>query len=212
MGIFYAQLWSWTFHLRLISFKVVKYRRLGITFSLLSNATFSTILNENRRNLRDSRQLRTIWKKKLGFQQFYLPFIYSLQIFYSSICWLPFLQTLILWFLPLVKYGSKDDLNLFWVNSLCKFSSPVYQNWANYPVHGRTCTSRTTIISHFLEGEHALPFSIFSGVVQLLFGIWAIVALPIALTKRNEIIMMTNKGDSDVGDDFWMSVTPNAKT
>ena len=44
----------------------------------------------------------------------------------------------------------------------------------------------------FLEGEHALPFSIFSGVVQLLFGIWAIIALPIALVKRNEIIMMTN--------------------
>ena len=57
-------------------------------------------------------------------------------------------------------------------------------------------------MSDFLEGEHALPFSIFSGVVQLLFGIWAIVALPIALTKRKEIIMMTNMGDSDVGDDF----------
>ena len=116
---------------------------------------------------------RTIQKKKLGFQQFYLPFIYSLQIFYSSICWLPFLQTLIHWFLPLVKYGSKDDLNLFWVNS--EFNQFLNQ-----------------FLILFLEGEHALPFSIFSGVVQLLFGIWAIIALPIALVKRNEIIMMTN--------------------
>ena len=202
MEIFYAQLWSLTFHLRLISFKVFKYRRFDITYSIRINTIFSTILNESRRNLRHDRELRTIWKKKLGFQQFYLPFIYSLQIFYSSICWLPFLQTLILWFLPLVKYGSKDDLNLFWVNSLCKFS---LSGLGKLEKRGRT--SGTTIISHFLEGEHALPFSIFSGVVQLLFGIWAIVALPIALTKRNEILMMTNKDESDVGDDFKMSVT-----
>jgi len=205
MEIFYAQLWSFTFHLRRISFKVFKYRRFDITYFIRINTIFSTILNASRRNLRHGRELRTIWKKKLGFQQFYLPFIYSLQIFYSSICWLPFLQTLILWFLPLVKYGSKDDLNLFWVNSLCKFGSPVYQGWANWAnVH---FMDGNNLSLYFLEGEHALPFSIFSGVVQLLFGIWAIVALPIALTKRNEIFMMTNKGDSDVGDDFKMSVT-----
>lgn len=130
----------------------------------------------------------TIQKKKLGFQQFYLPFIYSLQIFYSSICWLPFLQTLILWFLPLVKYGSKDDLNLFWVNSEFKpTSSSDFSNLSKRPLLGHL-----QFLILFLEGEHALPFSIFSGIVQLLFGIWAIIALPIALVKRNEIIMMIN--------------------
>ena len=91
---------------------------------------------------------RTIQKKKLGFQQFYLPFIYSLQIFYSSICWLPFLQTLIHWFLPLVKYGSKDDLNLFWVNpEVNQFTKvqlskrALFGTISHFIFRGRTCTA-----------------------------------------------------------------------
>ena len=87
-----------------------------------------------------------------------------------------------------MKYGSKDDLNLFWVNSEFKpTSSSDFSNLSKRPLLGHL-----QFLILFLEGEHALPFSIFSGIVQLLFGIWAIIALPIALVKRNEIIMMIN--------------------